>query len=54
MFTCYVIKRTLLHVGNVIYHKFADCDISYGFNGKNVNVMLELNHDMVKSKTMIC
>ena len=29
------------YVGNVIYHEFAHSDVSYGFNGKNVNIMLE-------------
>ena len=29
------------YVGNVIYHKFAPGDVSYGFNGENFNVMLE-------------
>ena len=30
------------YVGNMIYHKFSHDDISYRFNGKNINVMLEL------------
>ena len=29
------------YVGNVIYHKFSHSDVSYRFNGKNMNVMLE-------------
>ena len=29
------------YIGNVIYHKFAHGDVSYGFSGKNVNIMLE-------------
>ena len=29
------------YVGNVIYHNLLHGDISYMFNGKNVNVMLE-------------
>ena len=29
------------YVGNVIYHKFSHDDVSYKFNGKNVNAMLE-------------
>ena len=27
-------------IGKVIYHKFSHSDISYSFNGKNVNTML--------------
>ena len=30
------------YVGNVIFFKFSHDDISYRFNGKNVNAMLEL------------
>ena len=30
------------YVGNVIYYKFSHNDVSYRFNGENVNVMLEL------------
>ena len=29
------------YVGNMIYHKFSHDDVSYRFNGKNVNAMLE-------------
>ena len=29
------------YVGNVIYHKFSQGDVSYMFNGKNFNVTLE-------------
>ena len=29
------------YVGNVIYHKFSHGDVSYTFNGKNIDVMLE-------------
>ena len=29
------------HLGNVIYHKFSQGDVSYWFNVENVNVMLE-------------
>ena len=30
------------YVGKVIYHKFSHSDVSYRFNGKNVNVMLRI------------
>ena len=30
------------YVGNVIYHKVSHSDVSYRFDGENVNVMLEL------------
>ena len=30
------------YVGKMICHKFSHGDVSYRFNGKNVNVMLEL------------
>ena len=29
------------YIGNMIYHKFSHGDVSYRFNGKNVNVMLK-------------
>ena len=29
------------YIGNVIDHKFSHSDVSYGFNRKNVSVMLE-------------
>ena len=29
------------YVGNVIYHKFSHDDVSYRFNGKKFNAMLE-------------
>ena len=31
------------YVNNVIYHKFSHSDVSYRFNGNNVNVMLQFN-----------
>ena len=31
------------YIGNMIYHKFSHDDVSYRFNGENVNVMLEFN-----------
>ena len=31
------------YVGNVIYHKISLGDVSYRFNGKNVNLMLEFS-----------
>ena len=30
------------YISNVIYHIFSHNDVSYRFNGENVNVMLEL------------
>ena len=30
------------YVGDLIFHKFSHSDVSYSFNGKNVNVVLEL------------
>ena len=29
------------YIGNVIYHKFSHHDVSYRFNGDNINAVLE-------------
>ena len=41
MFTCALFCTH--YVGNVIYHKFSHGDVSYRFNGENINVKLELS-----------
>ena len=38
------------YVGNVIYHKFSHCDVSYKFNGENVDVMLEVLKHILLNK----
>ena len=44
------------YVGNVIYHKFSHDDISYRFNGENVNAMLEftvVNNKMQSNRSCV-
>ena len=41
-------KVKLSDISNVIYHKFSHGAVSYTLNGKNVNVMLELNINIIQ------
>ena len=48
------------YIANVIYHNFLHSDVSYGFNGKNVSVILEflfisqLNQNLRSAAILIC